>query len=661
MQFRKTGLYAAAVAFVAVLCVLALIAGEIAFRLIDGYAPLSFKLVQRSAPATAAAGTSHAASVPLAPGVRIEWFDRSPERPAPRPPDPVLVQATPDPQAIGIVADTARVFNWGYAGPSLCYDSRFERFPNVLFAYDAPNGAPAPPYRFARSAVYPGGLVTNAYGWRGPPIDFRKADRTIRIAFVGASTTIGNHQYPASYPELIGHWLNLWAADQNLGVRFEIINAGREGIASTHIAAVVRDEVLPMEPDLVVYYEGSNQFSPKGIVQDRTDDGRPTTAVLAPVPAADPQDALVRAAGYSAIMRRFQDLRWRLSEPAKPAYKVVWPRDVDEFDPPLAHPDLPADLTTILRDLDDMRTRVAGAGADFVLSSFFWLVFDGMTLHPVRNRGIYLYLNSTFHPYRYRDMERMARFQNRVFAKYARTHGVAFLDVAGRMPKEPDLFVDAIHGTYDGVRVHAWIATQQLVPLLRDRISQGRLPRAARTGLRAHPAFPGNERTITYDCRLDMSGATMMGRIGFDQGVEAVAPAKVETVPDLAVRIPGGLAPYHYAAMAPTPRTNSPLDHDWILDLEVAVTGGEAVIGIMSADRQRYLISKLIRGTDGFVPMKLVFPPAQSGLGPLMVAAGSIVPRDVTITVRNAKLWSLRNPRHIEVYATGLAVPSDRR
>ena len=43
-------------------------------------------------------------------------------------------------------------------------------------------------------------------------------------------------------------------------VRFDGINAGRNGLGSSDIAAIVRGEILPAEPDLVVYYEGSNQF-----------------------------------------------------------------------------------------------------------------------------------------------------------------------------------------------------------------------------------------------------------------------------------------------------------------------------------------------------------------------------------------------------------------
>ena len=45
-------------------------------------------------------------------------------------------------------------------------------------------------------------------------------------------------------------------------MRFEAINAGRSGILTPDIQSVVRNELLVLEPDLVVYYEGSNGFWP---------------------------------------------------------------------------------------------------------------------------------------------------------------------------------------------------------------------------------------------------------------------------------------------------------------------------------------------------------------------------------------------------------------
>jgi hypothetical protein len=188
------------------------------------------------------------------------------------------------------------------------------------------------------------------------------------------------------------------------------------------------------------------------------------------------------------------------AEPAKSAYRLEWPTDVDESDPPLDHPELPLNLSTILRDLADMRLRTVEAGGELVLSSFFWLVYDGMRLDPVRDRILADYLNVTFAPYRYRDMERFADFQNRTFRKFAASNNIPFLEIAAMMPRDPALFSDAIHATYGGVRLHAWIVAQQLATMLAQRLAEHRLPRPARTQLSQHPAFVGGERTVLATC-----------------------------------------------------------------------------------------------------------------------------------------------------------------
>ena len=50
-------------------------------------------------------------------------------------------------------------------------------------------------------------------------------------------------------------------------------------------------------------------------------------------------------------------------------------------------------------------------------------------------------------------MRRLADFQNRVFAKYARAHQVPFVDMAAEFPQDPALGTDAIHFTLDELRV----------------------------------------------------------------------------------------------------------------------------------------------------------------------------------------------------------------
>jgi hypothetical protein len=55
------------------------------------------------------------------------------------------------------------------------------------------------------------------------------------------------------------------------------------------------------------------------------------------------------------------------------------------------------------------------------------------------------------------------------------------------MPVQPDLYDDAIHNTYLGSRIRAWIVFEELVPLLKEDIENGRLPRPNRVNYTQHP------------------------------------------------------------------------------------------------------------------------------------------------------------------------------
>ena len=204
-------------------------------------------------------------------------------------------------------------------------------------------------------------------------------------------------------------------------------------------------------------------------------------------PAAAGRPGLPPVAGdlehESALVRRVKALL-AAGNPAegggewsKTDYTLAWPKGVDERDPDIARSDLPVHLSTILHDLDAIRAAGNAVGAELVLASFIWLVKDGMVLHPIRHRSILEYLNQSYAPFRYRDLERLAAFENRVFAKYARAHDLAFIDVARLMPFDPDLFIDAIHNSYAGERLRAWVFLQGLVPIVERHLKSGAWPR----------------------------------------------------------------------------------------------------------------------------------------------------------------------------------------
>ncbi|MDI1284593.1 MAG: hypothetical protein PSV46_09360 [Reyranella sp.] len=455
--------------------------------------------------------------VPRAAGVERAWYFSDPPPLPNRGPVPAawdgLVRRV---EQSGITqgtrrADMFKAWNTALVGDP-CKHPYLRDAPGHLFVYDPPDGSPHPPYRFLPNATTPIGLVTNAYGFRGPPVPFVRTPQTIRIAFVGASTTVDAHHLVYSYPEFIGHWLNLWAASKRRDVRFEGLNAGRESINSIDIEAIVREEVLPLRPDLVVYYEGANQFDLRTVAPSV-----PKPDPFARPAAAAPESTVSRWLGEFALVRRVRALLRSADTPTggagggaagggewpKPDYDLVWPAGLDEIEPDIDRNDLPVNLSTILGSLDGIRAATQAAGGELALASFVWLVKDGMVLNPIGHKAILEYLNQGYAPFRYRDLERMAVFENRVFAKYALAHRLAFLDVARLMPRDPDLFVDAIHNTQTGVRLKAWVVLQEMLPLVERHLANGTWPKAdPGAGMPPrHPAFTVSPRPLEFTCR----------------------------------------------------------------------------------------------------------------------------------------------------------------
>ena len=461
----------------------------------------------------------HLGEIPLAEGVQRAWFSKNP------PPLPNRKPATQEAidlirrvEASGVTegtrkSDMFKAWNSAFVGPDPCKHHYLKDAPGQIYVYDPPDGDRWPRFRFLPDTTTPIGLVTNEYGFRGPPVPAARQPKTIRIAFIGASTTVSSHDFLYSYPEHVAFWLNEWAAAKKLDVRFEVLNAGRESIASPDIAAIMRNEVGPLAPDLVVYYEGANQFDLKTLVANLPPNRSDLPIMARPAPGLFGR--VLEHLGYtSALARRLQNLIAQYGpRPAgastapgadgrewpKPDYTLTWPKKLDENDPDLARPDLPVNLSIILADLGSIEATTEKAGGELAIASFKWLVSDGMVLDPVRHRLILEYLNYGYAPFRYRDLERLALFQNRVLEKFARAHKIDFLDVARLMPSDPDLFIDAIHGTPEGERLRAWIMLQLLVPVVDRHLADGTWPKKSFPVVA--PPAPYTPRVVTFDCR----------------------------------------------------------------------------------------------------------------------------------------------------------------
>jgi hypothetical protein len=462
-----------------------LVAGEVALRALDGYVVFSLALrrsesrLQLQARQDSRPDLRHVGAVGLAPGVDPAWYGL----------DPPAIRRFPVDAAMRARFEKYPTDPWGafmawnpeYLKIALCSGNATGSMSLLddFYVYDPVEPGPHPIFRHLPNASPPGWFVTNRFGWRGPDLTLEKPPQTIRIAFVGASTTVSSG--PFSHPEFIGHWLNLWVESQRLPYRVEVINAGRTGIESTSIAAVVRQEVLPVDPDMVVYYEGANHFAPSMTLR------MPATLAAKPMMTFRKRTT---AEDYSAVVRRALTaadlfLGRGGGEPRKPPYPTIWPPDVDEQNPDVTRVPLPMNLDAVLANLDSMRTSLRDAGSELAVSSFIWMVYPGMVLDLNRHLTLYRYLNDTYWPATYAHMRRMADFQNRLFESYAKHHDLVFMDVAKDFPRDPDLFDDAIHMSQDGLRLQAWTYLQELIPVIETRITTRRWPRTPGTPSRS--------------------------------------------------------------------------------------------------------------------------------------------------------------------------------
>lgn len=371
------------------------------------------------------------------------------------------------------------------------FNSLFNCYPPETVIFEPCEKSVHPSYRFPQNVTTPRGLVTNSFGWRGHELNLNKPANTIRICFLGASTTISPHQYAYSYPEYIEHWLNVWAKKNRFNIQFEIMNTGREAISSSDIAAIFRQEAAPLEPDIVIYYEGANQFSDYTKLLKKTE----KTA-----PGFDSQEKGIlffvdKTQKYSAVGRRLKELLLKIykkefvAEPIKPNYTLKFPHGVDEHKPDISNKNLPLDLSTILKDLDTINKDAHKIGCQFILTSFVWLPYKGLILDRMRHQSIYEYTNRTYWPLTYDDIKRLGDFQNRVFHLYAIANQIDFIDVSHFFPRDSDLFIDTVHFTEDGTRLQAWIVFQSLLPIIRKRIESGTLPRPDREYITEHPCI----------------------------------------------------------------------------------------------------------------------------------------------------------------------------
>ena len=104
-----------------------------------------------------------------------------------------------------------------------------------------------------------GHVSINSLGFRGPEVPVAKPSGTVRLAFLGASTTwcgeVSGNDYV--WPHLVASSLS----HEFPRVRFDYVNAAVPGYTMSSMLKSMERRVATLEPDVVIIYEASNNLS----------------------------------------------------------------------------------------------------------------------------------------------------------------------------------------------------------------------------------------------------------------------------------------------------------------------------------------------------------------------------------------------------------------
>jgi lysophospholipase L1-like esterase len=222
-------------------------------------------------------------------------------------------------------------------------------------------------------------IKINSLGFRGDDFDRRKPPRTVRIAALGASTTFcaevsDNHK---TWP----HRLQEKLAQAFPDVRFEVINTAVGGYTAAENLRNLTHRVLPIEPDLAIYYEGNNEI---------TKDTRRLALDRGLISSGNPQSLARTISNYSLLFdltyKNLTILAGRRKAAAAQTLNSVPPGlpnhfigQLDEMRRTLAARDIPLVLSTFIvkfRRNQPRETQLANADVEFYYMP--WMSIEGM-------------------------------------------------------------------------------------------------------------------------------------------------------------------------------------------------------------------------------------------------------------------------------------------
>jgi lysophospholipase L1-like esterase len=295
-------------------------------------------------------------------------------------------------------------------------------FANAMLVLDQKTGlqVPRPGYEQHGRRV---SIKINSLGFRGDEITVEKPPRTIRIATVGASTTFCGEvsRDEATWPSQLQRILRAAHPDFNI----QVINAGVPGygVAESHRNLLHR--VLPLNPDIVIYYEANN---------DLAKDSRELAK----------QRGLLSTSGES-IARSLSTYSLLFDLVYKNARILLAGRDTISGKLDALPDDLPA---RYIGELDRMHQELSERGIQMVMSTFFVKYRRNQSrATQIRNASISFY----YMPWMtIDDLLRGIDLYNDAVVGYAESHGVPVVADRDSIPGDDQHFADWAHFADEG-------------------------------------------------------------------------------------------------------------------------------------------------------------------------------------------------------------------
>ena len=275
---------------------------------------------------------------------------------------------------------------------------------------------PRPGYEVTGNRI---NIKINSLGFRGDEFSRTKRPDTIRIVCLGASTTFNaevtsNH---ATWP----HQLQQLLRDAYPGVSIEVINAAVGGYTSAENLRNLEYRVLPLDPDLVIYYEANNE-----IVKDTREvavrKGISAQRQAPPLVAAISRYSLLVDLVYknAAILVRARDESARKLDAIPADLPTHFISVLDQMRAELDRRKVRMVLSTFIvkyRRNQDRATQIANADVAFFYMP--WMSIDGM-------------------------LDAMDRY-NASILEYGRSHDVPVVDDRDAIPADAEHFTDCMH------------------------------------------------------------------------------------------------------------------------------------------------------------------------------------------------------------------------